>query len=290
MIVLIWAASFIFIKFALVEIPPMTLAFTRFAMATPILIAIAAFARPSREAMKRALTREFWQFSALGLLGITFLYVFQFYSLRFISATEGSIIINLHAVFAMLLSAAFLNEPLTARKTFGVSVAFLGVIVITIREFTTTSSNITELVGVMLMTAAALCWAAYSVFGKRVLHRYSDQVATSCAFLLGTLFLVPFALSEGQMNTLASSSWLAWLSIGFLAIPSSVIAYILWNRLIRETDVTKVLVSLYIIPIPTAILSYVFLGEAITYPLVVGAALVIIGVYLTESSRTNHSI
>ncbi len=288
-IVFIWAASFIFIKFALVEIPPMTLAFARFAIATPILIAIVSFARPSREAMRLALTKEFWQFSALGLSGVTLLYVFQFYSLRFISATEGSIIINLHAVFAMLLSAAFLNESLTARKTFGVFVAFSGVIVITIRDVTTTSSSFIEPVGVLLMAGAALCWAAYSVFGKRVLRRYSDQVATSCAFLLGTLFLIPFALSEGRMNALANASSLAWLSIAFLAIPSSVIAYILWNRLIREIDVTKVLVSLYVIPIPTAILSYVFLGETITYPLVLGAALVIIGVYLTESS-SSHSI
>jgi len=58
--------------------------------------------------------------------------------------------------------------------------------------------------------------------------------------------------------------------------------------MIRVTDVTKVLVSLYAIPIPTAILSYVFLGETITYPLILGAALIIAGVYLTESSRSSR--
>ena len=289
MVVLTWAASFVFIKFALVEIPPMTLAFARFALATPVLIAITSFARPSREAMRLALTKEFWQFSALGLTGVTFLYVFQFYSLRFISATEGSVIINTHAVFAMLLSAAFLNEALTARKTVGVLVAFSGVVVISIGDITTASAHL-EPVGALLMAGAALCWATYSVFGKRVLHRYSDQVATSCAFLLGTLFLIPFAISEGRMSTLADASWLVWVSIIFLAIFCSVIAYIFWNRLIREIDVTKVLVSLYVIPIPTAILSYIFLGETITYPLVLGAALVIFGVYLTESSRSTHSL
>jgi drug/metabolite transporter (DMT)-like permease len=90
----------------------MTLAFARFAIATPILVAITSYARPSREAIKLALTREFWLFSFLGLSGVTLLYVFQFYSLRFISATEGSVIINLHAIFAMLLSAVFLQAPL----------------------------------------------------------------------------------------------------------------------------------------------------------------------------------
>ncbi len=266
----------------------MTLAFVRFAIATPILIAITSHARHSRQAMKYALTREFWIFSFLGLSGVTLLYVFQFYSLRLISATEGSIIINLHAVFAMLLSAAFLSEPVTSRKASGVLVAFLGLIVITIGNSTITSLNLIEPVGVLLMVGAALCWATYSVFGKKVLQRYSNQVATSCAFLLGTLFLIPFAISEGRMNTLVDSSWLTWLSVVFLAIPCSVVAYILWNRMIRVTDVTKVLVSLYAIPIPTAILSYFLLGETITYPLILGAALIIGGVYLTESSRSSR--
>lgn len=284
-VVCIWAASFIFIKIALVEIPPITLAFVRFAIATPILLAITARTRPSREAMKHALTRDAWTFVLLGLVGVTLLYVFQFYSLRLISATAGSVIINLHAVFAMLLSATFLNEPLTSRKTSGVFVAFSGVILMTVEGSANTSLNLIEPIGALLMVAAALCWASYSVFGKRVLQRYSNQVATSCAFLLGTLFLIPFALSEGQLNTLVHSSWLTWISVLFLAIPCSVIAYILWNHMITTIDVTKVLVSLYFIPIPTAILSYFILSEAITYPLAIGAALVIAGIYLTQSSK-----
>ena len=268
----------------------MTLAFARFAIATPMLIAIASYAQSSREEMRLALRKEFWRFSILGLSGVTLLYVFQFYSLKFISATEGSIIINLHAIFAMLLSAVFLNEVLTLRKMCGVFVAFSGVIVITVKNATLTSLNLIELVGVLLMVGAALCWAAYSVSGKKVLQRYTNQVATSCAFLLGTLYLIPFAGSEGRMDALANSSWLTWVSVVFLAIPSSVVAYILWNHLIRQIDVTKVLVSLYVIPIPTAILSYIILGETITYSLVLGAALVIVGVYLTESSRSNRFV
>ena len=284
-VVCIWAASFIFIKLALAEIPPMTLAFARFAIATPVMIALTLYAQPSRKTMRVALTKDFWQFSFLGLSGVTLLYVFQFYSLQFISATEGSVIINLHAIFAMLLSAVFLKEPLTSRKTIGVLVAFSGVIVITRGETTTASLTLIEPVGVLLMVGAALCWATYSVFGKKTLQRYSNQVVSSCAFLLGTLFLIPFAISENRMVTLVDASRLAWFSLVFLAIPCSVVAYLLWNRMIHELDVTKVLVSLYIIPIPTAILSYVFLGETITYPLILGAALVIAGVYLTESSR-----
>lgn len=287
-IIFIWSASFIFIRIALEEIPPVTLALARFAIAAPILIVPTAYARSSRKAMRIGLSRDFVQFSALALTGVTLLYVFQFYALQLMSATEGSILINLHAIFAMLLSAMFLRDPLTRRKTVGVFLAFAGVIVITMGGASTASLSLFEPVGVLLMVAAAFCWAVYSILGKKVLQGYSSAVATSCVFLLGTLYLVPFALVEGRTGLLLNSSWPTWFSIVYLAIPSSVIAYMLWNRAIKEIDVTKVLVSMYAIPIPTAILSYLFLGEMMTYFLVLGGALVIIGVYLTESSRSNH--
>ena len=287
-IVFIWSASFIFIRIALEEIPPVTLALTRFAIAAPILIIPTIYARSSRKAMRIGLSRDFVQFSALALTGVTLLYVFQFYALQLMSATEGSILINLHAIFAMLLSAMFLKESLTRRKMVGVFLAFAGVIVITMGGASTASLSLFEPVGVLLMVAAAFCWAVYSILGKKVLQGYSSAVATSCVFLLGTLYLIPFALVEGHTDLVLNSSWMTWLSIVYLAIPSSVIAYMLWNRAIREIDITKVLVAMYAIPIPTAILSYLFLGEKITYFLILGGALVIIGVYLTESSRSNH--
>jgi len=235
--------------------------------------------------LKHALTGDFRVFLFLGLSGVTLLYVFQFYSLRFLSATEGSVIINLHAVFAMLLSAMFLDEPLTTRKCAGVFAAFSGLLVITLGNASSTSLSLFEPVGVLLMVAAGFCWGAYSVFGKKVLRRYPNLVVTTCAFLLGTLFLIPFAISEGRLSTLINASWVAWVSVVFLAIPCSIVAYIIWNRLIHTVDVTKVLVSMYAIPIPTAIFSYLILGETFTYSLAVGAALVIFGVYLTGSSN-----
>ena len=283
-IVLIWAGSFIFIRLALKEIPPVALALARFSLATPVLVAFSLFARQTRQAVTAALRKDFLLFSALGLTGVTLLYVLEFYSLRLISATEGSIIINLHVIFAMLLSSAFLSERLTGRKLAGVFLAFAGVVLITTGSASMMSLNFLEPLGVLLMVGAAFCWASYSVLGKKAVQRYSTTVSTCVAFLLGTLYLIPFALAESRTDALFSSSELAWGSVFYLAIPSSVITYVLWNRMIREVDVTKVMVSLYAIPIPTAIMSYLFLGEMITYSLVLGGAIVMLGVYLTETS------
>ncbi len=285
-IILFWAGSFIFIRLALKEISPVTLALARFSLATPILLAFSLFTQQTRQTVKAALRRDFLLFSALGLSGVTLLYIFQFLSLNLISATEGSILINFHVIFAMLLSASFSGEQLTRNKLAGVLLAFAGVVVITTGDASMMSLNFLQPLGVLLMVFAAFCWAVYSVLSKKALVRYSSAVSTCVAFLLGTLYLIPFALAEGEIGALLHSTWLAWCSVFYLAIPSSVITYVLWNRMIREVEVTKVMVSLYAIPIPTAILSYLFLGETVTYSLILGGAVVILGVYLTQMSKS----
>ena len=282
-IIVIWAGSFIFIRLALREISPVTLALARFSLATPILLAFSLFNRHARQTFTAAFRRDLLLFSALGLSGVTLLYVFQFLSLELISATTGSILINFNVIFGMLLSASFANELLTRRKLLGVFLAFAGVVVVTTGGVSTTPFSHVELLGSVLMLVAAFCWAAYSVLSKKALERYSATVSTCLAFLLGTLYLIPFALAEGEMEALFHSTWVVWCSVFYLAIPSSVVAYVLWNRMIREVDITRVMVSLYAIPIPTAILSFLFLGEAITNALILGGVVVMLGVYLTQT-------
>lgn len=284
-IVLIWSGSFIFIRVALTEIPPATLALARFFVASPVLVGLTFLTWKRGNLTKVDWKRDFILFTALSLSGVTLLYVLQFYSLKFVTSTVGSILISLNVVFTALLSSAFLKESMTKRKLGGVLLAFAGVVVLATEGKLVFESGSFQPIGTLLMLGAAFCWATYSILSKKVLDRYSATAATSVAFCLGTLYLVPFAMAESPLGPLANASWIAWISILYLAVPSSAIAYLLWNYMLAKVDVTKLTVSLYAIPIPTAIFSYLFLNETITQSLVFGGALVIAGIYLTESSR-----
>jgi drug/metabolite transporter (DMT)-like permease len=288
-VILTWAGSFIFIRLALNEVPPVALAFARFAVATPVLVVFSLYQMRGGRMLTSALRKDPLVFAVLGLTGVTLLYVTQFYSLELISPTAGSIIINLHVVFAMLLSAALLSERLSRRKVAGVVIAFAGVALTAAGSTSAISLSLLDVVGVLLMVSAAFCWAFYTVLGKRALEKYSTTTVTCASFLLGAVFLIPFALADGGVGSLFKASWLTWCSITYLAIPSSVISYVLWNHVIREMDVTKVMVSLYVIPIPTAIMSYLVLKETITYSLILGGLIVTLGVFLTESSASTQS-
>ncbi len=213
------------------------------------------------------------------------MYVLQFYSLRLITSTAGSILINLNVIFTTLLSAVFLKESMSKRKLIGVIMAFSGVAVLAMKNTPNLGSGSFELIGAALMVGAAFCWAAYTILSKKALDRYSVMAVTSITFCVGTLCLLPLALAETSLKALMNASLITWVSILYLAVPSSVIAYVLWNHLLSQIDTTKLAVSLYTIPIPTAVLSYFVLGETVTRTLVLGGILVIAGILLTESSR-----
>ena len=279
-----WAASFIFIKVGLAEIPPITLAFIRFAVAFPVMVLITLLTGSNR-GEKFRFKKDFVSFSILALTGVTLLYIFQFYSLRYTTASTGSILINTTVIFMAILSAAFLKEELNTSKIAGILVAFFGLfIIISNLRLDIFNLNPQELLGDSLMIVSAIIWAIYSIYSKKVLQSHSPIVATTIVFGLGALYLVPFTLIELQSLTVTHVTWLGWISILYLALICSSFAYVAWNRALSKVETVRAGMFLYFIPIITTILSHFFLGEEIGVATVVGGAFVLIGVYLTETT------
>ncbi|MBS7658058.1 MAG: DMT family transporter [Candidatus Bathyarchaeia archaeon] len=285
LIVLIWAGSFIFIRIGLNEFLPITLAFLRFAAASIFLSLFYLFFNQPGKSKKLNLKTNFLKLNILALTGVSLLYIFQFYSLKFISATIGSIMINSTTIFMALLSAAFLNEKLNKRKVLGILIAFIGVSILVSNGWRNIEFYSNQFLGGTLMLGAALCWAIYSVVSKKVLQFNSSLTITLVAFLLGTVHLFPMAfILENPIKTIFNASKIGWLSVFYLAFLSSALAYFLWNEILMKSELTKVGAILYIIPIPTMIFEYFLLKEPITKVTLIGAFLVITGVYLTESA------
>jgi len=279
-----WAASFIFIKVGLAEIPPITLAFIRFTVAFPVMVLITLLTGSNR-GEKFRFKEDFVSFSILALTGVTLLYMFQFYSLRYTTASTGSILINTTVIFMAILSAAFLKEKLNASKIAGILVAFFGLfIIVSNLRLDIFNLNPQELLGDGLMIASAIIWAIYSIYSKKILQSHSPIIATTIVFGLGALYLAPFTLVEFPSLTVMRVTWLGCISILYLALVCSSFAYVAWNRALSKVETVKAGMFLYLIPIITTILSHFFLGEEIGIATVVGGAFILIGVYLTETT------
>jgi len=279
-----WAGSFIFIKIGLREVPPITLALIRFALAFPVIGIVTLLTEAKKDAEKK-FREDFVPFSILALTGVTLLYILQYYSMKYTSASTGSIIMNTSVIFIAVFSAVVLKEKIGARKIVGILLAFFGLfITISKCSLDVFRFDAPELFGDALMIASAVCWAIYSIYSKKILQSYSPMFSTSVVFGLGAFYLVPFALLESPLSVITEITWQGWASIFYLSFFSSVFGYVLWNRGLTKVETVKVAMFLYLIPVLTTILSYLFLSEEITYATVAGAALVIFGVYLTETS------
>jgi len=266
---LIWAGSFIAIKVALNYIDPYNLAFYRFLIATPIMLAIF---KPSF----RISLRDLLKITILALSGVTLLYAIQFYALEITTATKASILINTCVIFTAILSYIFLKESMNFRKIVGIFIAFLGVF------FVVSNCQINSInLGDVLMIIDGFLWAIYTVLGKVMLDRFKAEHLTTYAFFFGTIFLFPFALYNGLANPLTFEQSLI-LSILYLSIPCSVFAYLIWYRALNFLQATNVAFFTYLIPLFTAILAYLFIAEEVTIFTAIGGTLIILGMYFVE--------
>ncbi|HHH78040.1 MAG TPA: DMT family transporter [Thermoplasmatales archaeon] len=272
MVSLVWAGSFIAVKMGLDEMSPVEIAFFRFAVASPFMFLLLLI-------KKKPLVipaREFPSIIVLALTGVTLLYLFQFTGIKYTTAATSAMLINTNVIFIAMLSFAFLGEKLSARKTGGIFLGFAGVAVI----FGNSIFDLTaSLEGNMFIILSAVCWAVYSVVGKKILERYDALTVTTYVFILGTLFLVPF-LEKGAFVTGISIG--GWAIIFYLALLCSVFGYVAWYDALSGADATRVAIFLNLIPLFAMFLSYIVLGERITPFLAAGAILIIYGIYLTE--------
>lgn len=273
---LIWAGSFVFIKIGLREIKPFNLAFYRFLIASPILFAFILFRRKFQLPEKS----DYFKILILALTGVTLLYAVQFVALLYTTATNSSILINTCVIFIAMMSF-FMGEKLTGFKILGITVSFVGVVMIVSKGYSLNFFSSDTVVGDLLMLFDGFLWAVYTVVGKDLLKKYSSDVLTAYAFVFGSVLLFPFAVYEGVINPLNFSP-MSWISLLYLGVLCSVVAYVIWYSALKVMGTTDVAVFVYIVPLFTAIMALFVLNEEIGIFTVIGGVMTMLGVYITE--------
>lgn len=277
LIALTWAGSFVVVKHVTDVVDPVQLGFLRFLVATPLMMLVLFFRRKSLVVSWSMMPRMI----LLGLTGVTFLYIFQFSGISRTTAATAGVLINTNVVFIALLSMIFLHEQLSRQKVIGIALSFMGVIVIIWSHSSTSTFVITPdfIFGVLLVIGSAFCWAIYSIIGKDVLRNYDSIAVTTTAFLWGTLLYLPIV--PDVWGVIPSISMIGWLSILYLAVFCSVLAYLGWYYILQKMPASSAAVYLNFIPLFTILLA-MLLGEIPSFIFLFGAGLIIYGVYLAQ--------
>jgi len=277
---LVWGGSFIVVRVIVGEIPPLELGFLRFIITIPIMVLLLFI----RKKPKKIPLKELPSLAVLGLTGVTLLYIFQYYGVERTTASTAAVLIDTNVIFIAILSALFLKEVFNLKKTIGISLSFLGVIIVIFSQ--SRNENIVFnnefLLGVIFILLSAFCWSIYSIYGKRLLKKYDTFTIITYAFILGAIFYIPLVF-QNIFDVVQKISFNGWLAILYLAVLCTVFGYVSWYYALSKVEAARAAVFLNFIPLFAILLSF-FIGEIPTILFLIGAILIIYGVYLTQRS------
>jgi len=272
-VAIIWGLTFLSIKIAVTELKPMTLALSRFVIATLLLPPIAWITKTPL-AIKR---KDIPLVAATGFVGITLYFFFENNGILRLTASESSIIVGTIPVLTLLADTVLFRRKMKPRVSAGILLSFLGVALIVLRSEAVKASPD----GYFFMTGAALSWVAYTFITKPLSGRYPLLAITFWQIFFGMLGCIPFAIAEGQGFVRPSAPVL--LNVLFLGVLASAIGYWLYVVVLDRLGASRSSVFINLIPVVSVAASFIVLGERLAPLQLAGGAAAIAGVYLATS-------
>lgn len=286
LMVIIWGSNFSVIKLALREFPEATFNALRLVLASAVfLVAIAVMRARARAGLRPPeprLTGAEWRLVCLlGLLG-TVLYQLLFLAgVARTSVANSALIFGSTPVAVAIMASIAGHDRLSPLRWAGAALSFAGIYALVGRRAELSTST---LAGDALIFGGMLCWSLYSVLAQPLLKRHSPLVITGLAMATGTVVYLIFALApmlRTNWETISVTSWVLMASSSLLALA---FAYMVWYTAVQRIGSSRTAIYSNLTPIVAMIVAAVWLGEQITGPQMVGAALILSGIAITRLS------
>jgi drug/metabolite transporter (DMT)-like permease len=271
LLVVFWSSAFSAIEIGLRYAPPMLFAGVRSLIGglAMLLVALAWGGRPD--------FRREWR-AYVGL---------QTYAIMYLPSGSAAVLIYLQPILVGLFAYFLLYEPLPAAKVAGLVLGFFGIAVVSAGGFFGEMPPGASL-GVAFGISSAFAWASGTVYFKRAQESVSTLWAVAIPFLLGGAVLTAFGLVvESPAEITWNGPFVA--SLLYAAIIGTGLAWLLWLGLVRAGEASRVAAYIFFVPIVAVLIGALFLGEALRTSLIVGAVLVVTGIYLVNKQPAASS-
>ena len=274
-LVLFWGSAFAVVKVGLGFSPPVIFAGLRSLLGGLAMVGVAILwgGRPD-------LRRDWPVFLLLALFNVVLFIGLQTYAILHLPSGSAAVLVYLQPILVGLLAWLILGETFTAAKLVGLLLGFSGIVAVSAGSVTGDASAISS-VGVVLGAGSALSWALGTVFFKKYEARVSTLWAVAVPFLIGGVVLTTLGL---VVESWGAVSWTG----GFVAsmLYSSLVgisaAWVIWFALVRAGEASRVAAYIFAVPLTAVLIGVVFLDEPLGYALLIGACLVVCGIYLVN--------
>ena len=280
---IIWSGNFIIARGVYKEIPPISLAFYRWLLASIIIF----FISYKKFIAEKTFVFKHWKYLFwVALMGITLFNTFIYIAGHYTSAINLALIGTTSApVFAIIISAIFLHEHITPLRIAGLLFCIAGVLVLLSKGSIATLLAFKFSAGDVWILLSAFVFSIYTVLVKRKPATISPITFLFAIFIGGTLLLLPLFIIETLVMPPVIWGKNLFGSILYLGIGASVISFFCWNAAIARIGSIRTALFGNLIPIFSTLEAVWLLGETITVVHIISGALVIIGLVLANLKK-----
>ncbi len=234
---------------------------------------------------KEKITRkDFLKLIALGVFGVALNQLLFIKGLAMSTPINAAIIMIFNPIIVMLLEVIFLKEKAPFIRVLGILVGVAGALILLLgrRQISFSSDSFT---GDMLILINCISWAIYLVMVKPLMVKYNTVTVVKWVFAWGAMFVFPFGWSQIQAFDFHSVSFIAWMSITYIVVASTYIAYFLNTYALAELSPSIASTYIYLQPVIAAGVAVYYGQDSINTMKIISAIFIVLGIYLVSLSR-----
>lgn len=285
---LIWSGNFVIARGVNQQIPPVSLAFYRWSLATLLIVPLAIKkCKEEKEIVRKNWKYIFW----VALTGITLFNTFVYVAGHYTSAINMALIGTTSSpIFATIMAVIFLKERLNTFRIVGILLCVAGIVLLLSKGSWENLASFRFSVGDLWVLAGAFAFAVYNILVRKKPGGISAINFLFVIFLLGTILLFPAYLTE--LNITGPVQWNGNLygSIIYLGLGTSVISFLCWNAALQKLGTGTTVLFGNLIPIFSTLEAVWLLGEQINSIHLISGLLVIGGLIIANTMQNRNRV
>jgi drug/metabolite transporter (DMT)-like permease len=269
---MMWSPSFLFIKLAVQDLPPITIAASRVSMGALVFLIILWWTKTSFPK-----NRIFWIHSIMmGLFSSVFPFCLFCFAEKTIDSSLAAIINGASPMFTSTMSHFFITtDRIQLHKGIGIGLSAAGLLLLFAPNIQAEFSG--SSLGMLAATGAAFSYAVGHVYGKKFATGQKPFVAPAASLLTSALILLPLSLTIEKSYALPMPSITAMGGVLGLTLFGTILAFIIYYKLLEHSGPTAISTVACFFPVGGMLLGFIFLGESLTFQGLIAASTIFIG-------------
>ncbi|PJI10067.1 MULTISPECIES: DMT family transporter [Clostridium] len=275
-----WGSLYVAGKFVLKSIPPITILFFRYLIASIVLFIVLK----SRE--KVTIKKSDYKYIFfIGFMGYFISVSSQMIGIKFANASIASLINSMNPVAIIVFAVPLLKEKITLNKVIAVIASVVGAYIIIGGV-----GGGGAILGIVFSVVSVIIWSLTSIFVRKITQRYDAITVTTYAIIVAMICSFPASIIEIANTSHVTFTTSNIICLIYMGVVCTALPNLLWNKSLSMIEAGKCSLFYPVQPMVSVALGAVFLGEVINKRFIIGAVLIVMGILFSIFGNSKSNV